>query len=416
MAHDWALRIVEAVPADSMRLVSTLDVEGEVVDLYLYEDVLVVIYLPDGGHGSVWPGTGLIGNTMIGIPYWIPVNSETGVLMVDIGDPNAPEWIVETTTEGWLVSSRVTAGKLHVIQQFLPDLPPLELTYAETVEDRDAVIARNEQALESVSLDELIPHYELFDEQGDLMEEGRLVTPEGFYCPPRPGGGSIVTITTFDLNDPTRTFQSVGMVADAHTVYVSTRALYLATTQYNGDAVDMSDRYRTDLHKFALTEEEVMLEGSGNVRGTVLNQFSLGEYEDVLRIATTTGDSWDGTTLNHVYCLNVMDGNLEVIGGLEDLAPGETIYSARFMGPRGFLVTFVNVDPLFTLDLSDPTAPVVVGELKVPGYSDYIHPLGDDHLITIGKHTKEYQGTAYYQGIQLSIFDISDFSDPRLLI
>ena len=118
----------------------------------------------------MWPGTGLIGNTMIGIPYWIPVNSETGVLMVDIGDPNAPEWIEETTTEGWLVSSRVTGGKLHVIQQFLPDLPPLELTYAGTEEDRDAVIARNEQALESGSLDELIPHYEIRDDQGDPMK------------------------------------------------------------------------------------------------------------------------------------------------------------------------------------------------------------------------------------------------------
>jgi hypothetical protein len=104
-----------------------------------------------------------------------------------------------------------------------------------------------------------------------------------------------------------------------------------------------------------------------------------------------------------------------VIGKLEDLAPGEELYAARFIGPRGYLVTFVNIDPLFTLDLSDPTAPMVAGELKVPGYSNYIHPYGDSHLICIGKDAIEEDGFAWYQGVQMSIFDLSDFSDPELL-
>ena len=101
----------------------------------------------------------------------------------------------------------------------------------------------------------------------------------------------------------------------------------------------------------------------------------------------------------------------------EDLAPGEQIYAARFMGARGYLVTFVNIDPLFTLDLSDPTAPFVAGELKVPGYSDYIHPYGEDYLITVGKDAIPVpeHNMAWYQGLQLSVFDVSDFADPRLL-
>jgi hypothetical protein len=106
---------------------------------------------------------------------------------------------------------------------------------------------------------------------------------------------------------------------------------------------------------------------------------------------------------------------LETIGRLEGLAPGEMIYSARFIGTRGFLVTFVRIDPLLTLDLSDPTAPQVVGELKVPGYSDYIHPLGENHLLTIGKDTTLEGDIAWYQGVQLSIFDITDFANPILL-
>jgi len=137
----------------------------------------------------------------------------------------------------------------------------------------------------------------------------------------------------------------------------------------------------------------------------------------VLRIATTTG--WSGgsqpTAKNHVFCIGEQDSKLVVIGSLEDLAPGEEIYAARFIGPRGYLVTFVTIDPLFTLDLSDPTDPKVAGELKVPGYSEYIHPWGDDHLLTIGKDALEVDGNAWYQGLQLTIFDISDFSDPKLL-
>ena len=109
------------------------------------------------------------------------------------------------------------------------------------------------------------------------------------------------------------------------------------------------------------------------------------------------------------------EGKLDIIGNLKDLAPGEEIYAARFMGTRGYLVTFVTIDPLFTLDLSDPTDPKVAGELKVPGYSEYIHPYGENHLLTIGKDALDVEGNAWYQGVQLSIFDISNFSEPRLL-
>jgi uncharacterized secreted protein with C-terminal beta-propeller domain len=157
-----------------------------------------------------------------------------------------------------------------------------------------------------------------------------------------------------------------------------------------------------------------VLEGTGEVPGQILNQFSLGEYEDVLRIATNSG-TWGAGSLNNVYCLKVIGSRLEIIGKLEGLAPGEDIYSALFIGTRGFLVTFVKIDPLFTIDLSDPYNPIALGELKVPGYSDYIHPMDENHLITIGKDAIMDNGFAWYQGLQLSIFDVSDFENPLLL-
>jgi hypothetical protein len=148
----------------------------------------------------------------------------------------------------------------------------------------------------------------------------------------------------------------------------------------------------------------------------LLNRFSLGEHQGYLRAATTIGHvsrTGPGDASNNVYVLGEEDGELALVGRLEGIAPGEQIYSARFIGTRGFLVTFKKVDPLFTLDLSDPTHLKVVGELKVPGYSDYIHPLGEDHLLTIGKDAVDVGEFAWYQGVQISVFDVTDFANPQ---
>jgi len=117
----------------------------------------------------------------------------------------------------------------------------------------------------------------------------------------------------------------------------------------------------------------------------------------------------------HVFCLKNNGETLDVIGSIRDLAPGERLYSARFVGERGFLVTFVQVDPLFTLDLSDPANPAVAGELKVPGYSTYLHPLNENYLLSLGQDTTLEGDVVKNGGMQLSIYDISDFSNPQLL-
>jgi inhibitor of cysteine peptidase len=395
------VRVVRA--ASPMTVVSTIAVKGSVSDMYLYHHLLVILYRPLDYEGEYWVQSGVTDAAFIGIPYWIPIRSKTGIAVFDITDPASPVERKTIEMDGYLVSSRRIENKLHVVQQYLPNLPsPFEL----------------ENDIDDMTLEELIPYYRDITGREEAGAPLQLVAPENFFHPDIDGGGSIVSLVTLDLDDPEQALSTTGVVADASIVYASTRALYFTSTYWNYQATGADTPVQqTVIYKFDLTGDQVRGRGFTAVSGRALNQFSLGEHEDVLRIATTTG--WSGgsrpTARNHVYCVGMQGDKFGVMGSLKDLAPGEEIYAARFMGTRGFLVTFVTIDPLFTLDLSDPTAPRMAGELKVPGYSDYIHPYGDDHLITIGKDALEVDGNAWYQGVQLSIFDIGDLSDPRLL-
>jgi uncharacterized secreted protein with C-terminal beta-propeller domain len=140
----------------------------------------------------------------------------------------------------------------------------------------------------------------------------------------------------------------------------------------------------------------------------------MDEYNGYFRIATSEGQLFAtgaSAARNNVYILNM---DLDTIGSVEDLAPGETIYSARFMGNRCYLVTFKKIDPLFVIDLTNPTNPEVLGQLHITGYSDYLHPYDETHIIGIGKETIEGEGGnfAWYQGVKISLFDVTDVADP----
>jgi len=186
---------------------------------------------------------------------------------------------------------------------------------------------------------------------------------------------------------------------------------------------------RTIIQKFSL-ENGLKYEGGASVKGSVLNQFSMDEWNDYFRIATTTQEVWERQPvmpwfrrreskpvkprLNHLF---VLDSKLNVVGKLEDIAPGESIYSARFIGDRAYLVTFKKTDPLFVISLKDARNPKILGKLKIPGYSDYLHPFDETHLIGVGKNTVEAKELgsdfAWYQGVKLSLFDVSDVEHPK---
>ncbi|MFC2143356.1 beta-propeller domain-containing protein [Candidatus Aenigmatarchaeota archaeon] len=171
---------------------------------------------------------------------------------------------------------------------------------------------------------------------------------------------------------------------------------------------------KTVIQKIKIDNGNIEYKTSGEVSGRVLNQFSMDEFDNHFRIATTTGHvsrSGESRSTNQVY---VLDSNLKLSGSIEDIAPGERIYSARFMGEKGYLVTFQKVDPFFVLDLSDHSNPRILGELKIPGYSDYLHPYDENHIIGIGKDTIEAEegNFAWYQGVKMAIFDVTDVSNP----
>jgi len=147
----------------------------------------------------------------------------------------------------------------------------------------------------------------------------------------------------------------------------------------------------------------------------------MDEYNNYFRIATTVGEVWGGNSKNNIY---VLDENLNLTGKLEDLAPGEKIYSSRFIGNRGYLVTFKKVDPLFVIDLKDPSEPKILGKLKIPGYSDYLHPYDENHIIGVGKEAIDADSElvqqrnldfAWYQGVKIALFDVSDVENPKEL-
>ena len=169
----------------------------------------------------------------------------------------------------------------------------------------------------------------------------------------------------------------------------------------------------TDIYRFAINDGAIAENRAGVVPGYILNQFSMDESNGYFRIATTTGDAWQSgeyTSMNNVY---VLDSNLAVAGKIEGLATRETIKSVRFLGSKAYLVTFRTVDPLFVLDLSDPKNPVVKGELKIPGYSEYLHPISDTLVLGFGKDAIAVGDMAYYLGMKVSVFDVSDVSNPK---
>lgn len=229
-------------------------------------------------------------------------------------------------------------------------------------------------------------------------------------------------------------------------IYASEQNLYVAVAKYSPVevAVDVkptaangrvsimplrptilpyNESVNTLVYRFSLNNGLVTYVNKGEVPGTILNQFSMDENGKYFRIATTNGNIWgtgENASKNNVY---ILDETMSITGKIENMAPGEKIYSVRFMGDRAYVVTFKKVDPLFVIELKDPYNPKILGSLKIPGYSDYLHPYDDNHIIGFGKDTveipqKDWQGkavgsTAFYEGMKLAIFDVTDVGNPR---
>lgn len=272
-------------------------------------------------------------------------------------------------------------------------------------------------AYDAVTAEEILPYYLDTD---DTVAKPLVGCDEIKYWPHSPAFNYLVVVG-IPIDTANAEVASEVIVGESNNIYASRDNIYLAGTQYSYD-YRISDE-STRVYKFSLGRDNIDFIAKGKVPGRILNQFSMDEYDQNFRIATTKGQVWDDAnpSLNNVY---VLDGDMNMIGKVEGIAPGEQIHSSRFMGNKAYLVTFKKIDPFFVLDMSDPKHPKVVGSLKIPGYSDYMQPYDENHIIGIGKDTVEAseadqlgwsQDFAWYQGIKLALFDVTDPEKPKLM-
>lgn len=390
--RNGTVTIAKAYPQEEMEVISNIYIEDTSFypeEMYIDGDQLVVIgatYLYyDTYEYSFEP------------MFWGYHEDRTSAYIYDVSDHSEPVLERQVDFDGNYSDSRKVDDTLYLI------INKWDFYYYD-------------YELADVNTDEIIPHYydsstgkeELITQCGDIR-----------YIPRERDLNYLIT-AAIPLDDPDGEIDKEVIIGSSENVYSSRDNLYIASTNYDYDNYYYDwNNAKTLVHRFALTPGNLEYETSGKVPGTILNQFSMDEHEDHFRIATTDGSFWSAApSSNNLY---ILDMDMDITGSVEGLAPGESIYSTRFMGDTGYIVTFVKIDPLFVLDLSDPTNPTVKGELKVPGYSDYLHPFGDDYLIGFGKDAADPEEEeqwarsmdfAWYQGMKISLFDVSDLENP----
>jgi hypothetical protein len=345
----------------------------------------------------------------------------TRVIVVDGRDPQALSILRQIDVEGTYLSARQIGDTVRLV--VTQNGPAFDFTYpqSDSEAEKKRALAVNRAAIQRAKLAEWLP---------DVTFDGtrRLVPApacDDVYLTKSfagPGSTSVITLSPAEG----KVLDATSVMATATEVYATTNHLYVATSLWRqpveGD-VAPSTGETTEIHRFDISDpRKSVYEASGSVAGHLLRppwfvpsgpiaQWAMSEHADDLRVATTV---MSGTGIdNAVTVLRPTAGALTPIGTLTGLARGEQLYAVRFMGDRGYLVTYKRVDPLFVLDLSNPRAPRAVGELKVPGYSAYLHPIGDGLLLGIGQDDPDEDGLA--DGTQVSVFDVSDSAHPRRL-
>ena len=388
------LRIVE-VDSGSVKALSSLDVGFTPQEMLLHEDTLLLV-------SSDWR-----------------VGPVTVVAQVDISDRESPRLAAMMEIDGTYNGARMSDGIARMVITSQPVGIEWATPRGSGLRAEQEAIEANRELVRNSTLGNWLPAYVL-DEGEEPPEWGQLLDCSDVLAPGVFSGLNTLSIILFDLSDSgIGRWEAAAVVAEGHTIYATAESVYVATARWidwrglsDADIRSQSSRYTTLIHKFDTSStRNPVYEASGEVSGFLLNQFSMDEYEGNLRVAATTSPSWWWTedSQSHVTVLRP-DGNLlREVGSVWGLGEGERIFSVRFMGPDAYLVTFRQIDPLYALDLSDPSDPRVLGELKIPGFSSYLHPVGDDLLLGVGQ---EASLEGQVEGLQLSLFDVSDPTDP----
>lgn len=311
------------------------------------------------------------------------------IRVYDVTDRTNPKLIRETGAEGYVIGTRKIGPYVYMITN---NQPFLWYDHPAPAEDQllpkvyDSAI---EQKVQSLALDKI------------------SILP-GAMEP------SYSIITTLDIESGEKGgVNTKAYLGSGEQLYMSADHLYLTSTNYQDQHQNTSEVY-----KFALDKTQVNFLQIAQLKGTILNQFSMDEHNGYFRTVTTEGNLWDerNKAKNHLF---ILDENMKQVGSVENLAVNERIYSARFLGDKAYMVTFRETDPLFVMDVADPNNPKVLGELKIPGFSNYLHPLDEGHLIGFGYETiakKNPQGgepIIQTGGMKISLFDVTDFANPK---
>jgi len=368
------LVIIDAYPPEKARKLSAIELEDGARELFINGDRVIVL-------GDKAAARGYYALKAVALVY-------------DVSDRSKPVLLQEVSVDGRYLDSRMIGEHVYLIATHPAWYENLKVPVVEA--------------------------------RGRVNSSER---PDVYYFDVPDYAYTFTTIASLNVGDENPDVKAkLYLLGAAQTLYVSQSNIYIAYQRMPELYAEVEVKpvlppqwtgvERTLIHRIAIEDGEIEYAGSGEVPGHLLNQFSMDEYNGMLRIATTRGYvAWRRgapASSNNIY---VLDRSLRVIGSLEGLAPGERIYAARFLGERAYLVTFKKVDPLFVVDLTDPERPRALGELKIPGYSDYLHPYDENHLIGVGKDAVE-AGTgefAWYQGLKLALFDVSDVEHPREL-
>jgi hypothetical protein len=345
--------------------------------------------------------------------------------MYDISNLSDPKLITTLIIDGDVLDARLVGTQARVVTVSSPDVDAPSPVYTSdggiSQESKDQLRA----AIAKTNVDDWIPTYTLKDGAGAEVSKGRLVECGNLAHPKAFAGLDTVAVSSFDMGSALQSRKTVGVIARGQQIYATDTSTYVATTDWNRD----SSVAKTGLHKFVTAPSGAnTYQGSGEVHGSLLNQYAMSEYKGVLRVASTVSErrGWVDSrqvTEGLVTTLQEQDGALRQLGQVGGLGrqDNESIKAVRFIEERGYVVTFRQSDPLYVLDLRDAATPKVVGELKIPGYSGYLHPIGENLLLGVGQsgleqtinNTQPPSTRGGQIGVQFSLFDISDPASPR---
>lgn len=384
------IQIVSIAGKEMEQLASIhLEEEKQIYELYIEGDSLLVAYTEtvyekeaqedeDSGAGEISKDVAYLGD----------VYNYTGIAVYNVADPSRPELVDTFTQSGVFYTMRVKDGYVYLLSHFYADLP----------EDRNAI-------------ESYIPEV-----QGKTLESSRI------FLPQYQRGSQYTVISSFAVAEPSKKTDSAAVFGNAGLYYVSGENIYICEDDYSGEETEVA---QTCIRKIGYKDGVLEAKGQTKIDGILHDSFSIDEYKGNLRLVTTVSQAGNqavpllksgvaeepGTEIEDSNSLYVLNADLEITGEIHDLAEGEQIYSARFIGDAGYFVTYRQTDPLFSVDLSDAAEPKIIGALKIPGFSEYLHPFGEGKLLGIGMDVDE-TGTVT-NGVKVSMFDISDPSDVK---